>query len=182
MISFNNILVSVLIPAVEHSLIYGVLSGFCAFFWLAFSKKEKEFLSSISAFLSALGVFSVIAWIVLIFLTPFNSKTPLILWFCGAFLGVVIAFFSERKYLNVVEKVLKASTKKSDLERDKKTDVREIEKFLPVKKENYDPKQYFKDDAFFIGLDKDNAPIYWKEATLPHIQVCGMTGSGKGVF
>ena len=45
MISFNNILVSVLIPAVEHSLIYGVLSGFCAFFWLAFSKKEKEFLT-----------------------------------------------------------------------------------------------------------------------------------------
>jgi hypothetical protein len=46
---------------------------------------------------------------------------------------------------------LTASTKKSDLERDKKTDVREIEKFLPVQKEKFDPKKYFKDDAFFIG-------------------------------
>ncbi len=60
---------------------------------------------------------------------------PLILWFGGAFLGVVIAFYSERKYLHIIEKVLTASTKKSDLERDKKTDVREIEKFLPVQKE-----------------------------------------------
>lgn len=182
MISFNNILISVLIPAVEYSLVYGAISGFSAFFWLAFSRKEKEFLSSIFACFSALGVFSVVAWIVLIFLTPLNSKMPLILWFGGAFLGVVIAFYSERKYLHIIEKVLTASTKKSDLERDKKTDVREIEKFLPVQKEKFDPKKYFKDDAFFIGLDRENSPIYWNEPTIPHIQVCGMTGSGKGVF
>ncbi|WP_375591508.1 type IV secretory system conjugative DNA transfer family protein [Acinetobacter baumannii] len=182
MISFHNVLADVLIPAVEYSLVYGVITGFFSFFWLAFSKKEKEFLSSICAFLSALGVFSVVAWLVLIVLTPFNSKTPLILWFCGALLGVVIAFFAERKYLHVFEKVLKASTKKSDLERDKKTDVREIEKFLPVQKESYDPKKYFKKDAFFIGLNEKEEPIYWNEKTLPHIQVCGMTGSGKGVF
>ncbi len=54
MISFNNILISVLIPAVEYSLVYGTISGFSAFFWLAFSRKEKEFLSSIFACFSAL--------------------------------------------------------------------------------------------------------------------------------
>jgi hypothetical protein len=160
MISFNNILISVLIPAVEYSLVYGTISGFSAFFWLAFSRKEKEFLSSIFACFSALGVFSVVAWIVLIFLTPLNSKMPLILWFGGAFLGVVIAFYSERKYLHIIEKVLTASTKKSDLERDKKTDVREIEKFLPVQKEKFDPKKYFKDDT---------PPRCWENFLIPRI-------------
>jgi hypothetical protein len=182
MISFNNIVISVLIPAIEYSLIYGVISGFSVFFWLAFSKKEKEFLSTLFASFCALGAFSALAWIILIFSTPFNSKTPLIVWFCGVFLGVVIAFFAERKYLHRIEKIFKASTKKSDLERDKKTDVREIEKFLPTQKKAYDPKKYFKKDAFFIGLNEKNEPIYWFEKTLPHIQACGMTGSGKGVF
>lgn len=73
-------------------------------------------------------------------------------------------------------------TKKSSLERNKKTDVREIGGFLPDVQKPYDPRNFFDlKKGFFLGLDCQNK-AYWPQATLPHVQVVGTTGAGKGVM
>jgi len=35
--------------------------------------------------------------------------------------------------------------------------------------------------GFFMGLDEAGEPVYWQDS-LPHIQVAGTTGAGKGIF
>jgi type IV secretory pathway TraG/TraD family ATPase VirD4 len=72
-------------------------------------------------------------------------------------------------------------TKRSSLERNKKTDVREISQFLPEVEKQYDPRQYFSQKkGFFLGLNGESK-AFWAASTLPHVQVVGTTGAGKGV-
>lgn len=73
-------------------------------------------------------------------------------------------------------------TKKTRLERNQKTDVRNIQDFLPEPAGQYDPTKYFKSEGYFLGLGKDNKPVYFKEDRLPHVQVNGFSGSGKSIF
>lgn len=73
-------------------------------------------------------------------------------------------------------------TKKTRLERNQKTDVRNIQDFLPEPAGKYDPTKYFKSEGYFLGLGKENKPVYFKEERLPHVQVNGLTGGGKSVF
>lgn len=80
------------------------------------------------------------------------------------------------------QNVTSKNAKKSVLERDSKSDIRDLEEFSTQIKKDYDPKKYFRKNSFFLALDEKDKPIYWPENTLPHIQICGMTGSGKGVF
>ncbi len=73
-------------------------------------------------------------------------------------------------------------TKKTRLERNQKTDVRNIQDFLPAPAGKYDPTKYFKTKGYFLGINKENKPTYFEEEILPHTQVNGFSGSGKGVF
>jgi len=51
-----------------------------------------------------------------------------------------------------------------------------------IKKINYDVKEYFVKDRFFIGLNKNKKPIYLSPTDLTtHIQVVGPSGVGKTV-
>jgi hypothetical protein len=47
--------------------------------------------------------------------------------------------------------------------------------------DGYDPKEYFVKGKYFLGLGEDGKPVYWEES-LPHVQIAGTTGAGKGVF
>lgn len=73
-------------------------------------------------------------------------------------------------------------TKKSTLERNKKTDVRDINSFLPSPSGAYDPTQFFKKNAILLGIEGLGKPVYFSESILPHVQVVGTTGGGKGVI
>ena len=75
-----------------------------------------------------------------------------------------------------------AMTKKSSLERNKKTDVRNIDLHIPQKLTPHDPKKYFKKNAIYLGLGEALKPFYFPAAVLPHVQVAGTTGAGKGVI
>jgi len=74
--------------------------------------------------------------------------------------------------------------KRSALERNRRTDVREISKFLPQPIGQFDPLRYIDDErGIFVGLSEVYQPIFipyekWKKS---HLLLSGQTGSGKGV-
>ena len=119
-----------------------------------------------------------------VFLKIFFKYTPIIhiQFFKAAGLGFILAIVFQRIWIYWNQNTASKNAKKSVLERDTKSDIRDLEEFSTQIKQDYDPKKYFRESGFFLALDEKNKPIYWPENTLPHIQICGMTGSGKGVF
>ncbi|HAU5635950.1 type IV secretory system conjugative DNA transfer family protein [Citrobacter amalonaticus] len=73
--------------------------------------------------------------------------------------------------------------KKSKLERNTRTDVRDVRDMLPDSVE-YDPLEYIDlSRGVFIGLDNDDQPQYIsvREFQSQHADIIGTTGSGKGI-
>lgn len=103
------------------------------------------------------------------------------LWFGSA----AVALLWLRYGLPLLDRVLAMINKKSHLERNHKTDVREIHKFLPAAALEFQPLEHVDlDKGIFLGLDEDEKPIYINipsSTSAPHIQVAGTTGAGKGV-
>jgi hypothetical protein len=108
--------------------------------------------------------------------------TDLVVW--GAFLatGVVIALSVLRFFTPVLEKIKRKLTLKTSMERNTKIDVRRITDFLPKGGHTYNPEKYFKKGDYFLGLNEKDKPIYYGSGRLPHVQIAGSTGTGKGVF
>lgn len=98
--------------------------------------------------------------------------------------GLVLAFAWLRYAQPSIAVVLSKIKRSSSLERNKKTDVREIGKFLPTSVD-FDPLRHINlKKGIFLGLDENRKPVFLNVATgisAPHIQVVGTTGSGKGV-
>lgn len=84
-----------------------------------------------------------------------------------------------------VNAVLVRFKRSTSLERNTKTDVREIEKFLPRRGLEFDPEKFIDPrKGLFLGLDEKKKPIYIDfpgGTAVPHVQVAGTTGIGKGV-
>lgn len=175
-----SMLMNTLIFFVEYRIYFGLACGFFAFFAMNFYKK-KELLSRLCGFLSVICLASPASWFLLAHFTFYHKLYDLYTWTFCVLVGFVVAIFFDRKSLFFLDKIINKLTKKSGIERNKKTDVRDIETFLPSEIASYDPKKYFREDRFFIGLDEKNKPIY-HDSALPHIQIVGMTGSGKGVL
>lgn len=177
MIELHFKLFSLLLPFVKNSLIFGFTGGFFLFFVFEAQRFEKKNLEAVCIMISGFTLLAPLGWGLLKFFFEANYLS-LVLYFVGAAVGFCLAIYLERKYLGLFEKKLKEHTKNSDLEREGKTDIRKISGEAG---EAYDPKKYFKEGAWFLGLDQTGAPIYHEGKTLPHVEVCGMTGSGKGV-
>lgn len=98
--------------------------------------------------------------------------------------GILLAFAWLRYAQPSIAVVLSKIKRTSSLERNKKTDVREIGKFLPASIE-FDPLRHFNfKKGIFMGVDEKHKPVFINVPTgtsAPHIQVVGTTGSGKGV-
>jgi type IV secretory pathway TraG/TraD family ATPase VirD4 len=165
---------------IKNNIFFGLMCGFFLFFTISFAK-NREMLSGICGVFTLIGTGTGFSWFLLNSFTAYNKKTDLYLWIIAVVIGFIVAIAIERKYLFSLDKIIEKLTRKSSLERNKKTDVRSISDFLPTSSEPYDPSQFYKKGSFFIGLDESNKPVY-HHGDLPHIQVVGMTGSGKGVF
>ncbi len=100
---------------------------------------------------------------------------------CVGVVGVIAAL---RFFPRAADRVRSKLTAKTELERNKKTDVREINNFLP-KPLDFNPLKYIdQEKGIFLGLDEQQKPIYIPAGSgnnAPHIQVIGTTGAGKGV-
>lgn len=176
---------SVLIATVKLSVFGGFAVGL--FLPVVFSiEKRESFASYAAATLSTFGTFPLAAWAAIVFLFGFSiSVWWLGLWFGGLLLGWVALILGGRLSSPVVDRFKHAVTKRSDLERNRKTDVREIQKFLPSNAVQFDPGPFFDlDKGVFLGLDEKKEPLYIQMpggTSAPHIQVIGTTGAGKGV-
>lgn len=74
-----------------------------------------------------------------------------------------------------------AATLKTGLERNKKTDVRNIHQLLPAVAAAFDPVRFWRSGKTFIGLGAGGKPVEAPER-FPHMLVLGTTGAGKGVI
>lgn len=101
--------------------------------------------------------------------------------FTGA--GLIFHLIIRRLLAGEIDSLKHKIIKKSQLERNTRTDVREVKEMLPVSV-SYDPLTFIDlEKGIFIGLDKSNCPQYIsiKEFQSQHADIIGTTGSGKGV-
>lgn len=99
-------------------------------------------------------------------------------------LGVILAIIWLRMGVQTVDRMMDRLSVKTGLERDKKTDIRHIDKVLPPEIRAYDPTRFFKPGkGVFVGLDPRRWPIYCAGDVFDesHVLLCGRTRSGKGV-
>lgn len=167
------------------SVVGGLMAAVLVAFALEAGAEEVpgQILLALAGMLIAAGP---VVWLIFnFFLAPRIGANTLPIWHMGAFgVGSIMGFISGvlliRRFTPLIERTKKQLTLRTRLERNRKTDVREIESFVPKQKEGYDPRKYFKPDHYFLGLGETGEPIYWP-GRLPHVQVVGTTGCGKGV-
>lgn len=105
-------------------------------------------------------------------------------WGLGMLAAVVVAFLWLRHGQDHAERLRARFTKRSALERNKRTDVREIDSFLPAEIGKFDPLKFVQPSrGLFVGLDENRMPVYIDSETwrLSHVLLSGRTRSGKGV-
>lgn len=108
-----------------------------------------------------------------------------LVWFGLWIGGATMAVFWFRVVTPRINSMLVRFKKTTVLERNRKSDVREIAKFLPKAATVFDPVKFINlKKGVFLGLDESRRPVYFNlqhGASVPHIQVVGTTGAGKGV-
>jgi hypothetical protein len=76
-------------------------------------------------------------------------------------------------------------TRRTNLERNRKTDVREIHKFIPPPlAKGFDPRNFFNPKkGIFVGLSEQRKPVYlpYDDLRSQHVLLTGRTRWGKGV-
>jgi hypothetical protein len=102
------------------------------------------------------------------------------LWIFGATLAVFWLRFASPRFNAFLGKFKKATA----MERNRRSDVRDIAKFLPQAAIDFDPLKFIElDKGVFLGLDENKKPVYINipiGKTAPNVQVTGTTGAGKG--
>lgn len=115
-----------------------------------------------------------------------GSNTSPILWvaliaFTAA--GIIFHYATRRLLTPELDKLKHKLIKKSSLERNVRTDVRNVKSLLP-KTEHYNPADYIDlNKGIFVGLDEHHQPMYipvsdWQKQ---HAAIIGTTGAGKCV-
>lgn len=105
-------------------------------------------------------------------------------WLFAFSVGIGGALYWHRTWVPRMNYFASKLTKKTQLERNRKTDVREIGKFLPAETGSYDPQRFIDDrKGLFIGLDEKKKPVYidYDASRIQHMLLTGRTRSGKGV-
>jgi hypothetical protein len=101
--------------------------------------------------------------------------------------GCAVWLFLVRHLLPSINSFFHRMTRRSALERNQRTDVRDIKKHLPQAKSDYNPERWLSANpqkkGLFIGLCERGKPVYisysqWRSS---HLQIVGTSGCGKGV-
>lgn len=115
-----------------------------------------------------------------------NTLTNIPLWILTlsfTAVGLIFHLTARRLLAGEIDSLKHRLIKKSKLERNTRTDVRDVKDMLP-ESVTYNPLDYIDlAKGIFIGLDKDNQPQYItiKAFQSQHAAIIGTTGSGKGV-
>lgn len=102
----------------------------------------------------------------------------------GFLIAAFVMFKIIQFFISKTDDSVAAATKRTNQERDTRTDIRKIDHYLPKAKQEFNPEKYFKKAKVFGGLDSNNQPAYiqqdiWRSS---HVDIVGTTGSGKGVM
>jgi hypothetical protein len=162
----------------------GIPAGAAVIFMLDAGKQEKEEARVFWASISFLCVALPALWFVADWLGKEPEVSYLIVFCVSVAFGLWAGVWMLRKLPPLLERFGQDFTKKTASERNKKTDVREISKHLPDVKKTFQPEKFFKNESVFIGIDEKSKPVAIEKSsfkTMPHIQVVGTTGAGKGV-
>ncbi|EKN6170298.1 MFS transporter [Yersinia enterocolitica] len=179
----------------QHQLLLALLSGLTLPFIVPLKRDEHEkapiwqrVIICLSLLCFIFGTISPATSYVLRFLYParLEVSTPVILWailISFTVVGVIFHYVARRVLSPEIDKLKRKMVKKTSLERNTRTDVREIKALLPTT-EKYDPEQFIDlTKGVFIGLNENRDPQYiplsdWQKQ---HADVIGTTGAGKGV-
>lgn len=179
----------------QHQLLLALLSGLTLPFIVPLKRDEHEkapiwqrVIICFSLLCFIFGTISPATSYVLRFLYParLEVSTPVILWailISFTLIGVIFHYVARRVLSPEIDKLKRKMVKKTSLERNTRTDVREIKALLPTT-EKYDPEQFIDlKKGVFIGLNENRDPQYiplsdWQKQ---HADVIGTTGAGKGV-
>lgn len=177
---------------IDPGLWFGLFSFFWPFAVDRFHRLVRR--DDMSIVLSVLGSFSLIPAMGGVAVTNFaGAKSPvgvipveLMVYYFSLFgAGVAVGFGFLREGSSLLDKFKARATKHTTLERNKKTDVRDIHKILPPPlAEGFDPRNYYDlKKGVFVGLNEQRRPIYldYQDLRIRHLLLTGMTRAGKGV-
>lgn len=107
----------------------------------------------------------------------------------GTVAGVIAALAAARWIQPWINKQAAAKSRRSELERNQRTDVRTIQEHMPRADKAYDATRFLprdpKKEGVLVGLggQKGNDPVRvdYEKFRTSHVQVVGTTGTGKGV-
>ncbi|MDY9966680.1 type IV secretion system DNA-binding domain-containig protein (plasmid) [Klebsiella pneumoniae] len=174
----------------------GFLSVFLGLIYLTANLEKRQKLQSLGLLSLVIGLINPLGyfWIPLlrsyVYSVDYELLFPLgflALTLGSAFLGFAAWLGWTRYCVPFINKYLHQFTRRTELERNRKTDVREIEKFLPTAKLDYNPDKWLSVDpkktGLFAGINELGKPIFipyekWRSA---HVQIVGTSGFGKGV-
>ena len=121
---------------------------------------------------------------------PYWDNNALFSWHVGVFvgqflIGLAVTVLSIRQSSGFMQRVRAEWVRRSPLAREVRTDIRTVHEFLPQAQEPYDPTEFFVgQDQLFLGLSASGKPVHiqqdlWRKS---HVDIVGMTGSGKGIL
>jgi len=168
---------------------FQLIGLFSGFFVLAANREEDD---SWRPWLSTLGGLSFLplaAFTGLMMLSTVLGMTPpaerqLMPWGVAFVVGIVLAFTWLRYGVQQGETLRSRFSRRSHLERNRRTDVRELDSILPPAIGQFDARRFIDEShGYFVGLDERKKPIFiptdaWR---LSHVLLSGRTRSGKGV-
>lgn len=170
-----------------HSWYLGALSGCFLMAWNAKEESRMKIPLLVAGLFSLIPLFAFVAVPYLAYSAKTNverSGTASALWIGATIISLCLTIWWLRYGVQTVERVKSKLTRSSALERNKKTDIREIDTFLPSDKKRFDPLKFINyKKGFFVGLSEDDRPIYIRRSDweTSHILLTGRTRSGKGV-
>lgn len=167
----------------------GLLFGVCSTLsWLNRENKAGGLFASIAltALIFQLGFYFAIPYLALHFANSVFNLPIHHLWgfAIGAITGIAAVILLIRYTSPYIEVIKHRLTKANSTERNRKTDIRQIDVHLPNTQSTFDPTKYYNDNkGIFFGLNEQRKPVYisWQQWRKSHVDVIGTTGSGKGV-
>lgn len=149
----------------------GLLTGLFGIYAIAAHRKQAYLLGEITAYIAVIGLLGLVS--------VWGELLGILLWVACLTLGLAGSVWWYRVGVQHQENFLARLTRRSGLVRVGRTDVREVSSLLPHPRQEYDPRDFYQQGEFFMGLDEHGQPLAWA-GPLPHVAIAGTTGSGKG--
>lgn len=170
------------------------IGAFSIFIVAAFNLQKESKLHKIFWALASLSLLAPVLHSLIYLLINYSTdgrvSPPLphlasLVWLGTFFGGIAAAALWLRYAPQHLNKTLARFTRKTELERNTKTDVRMIHKHLPTALEFESVDYIDETKGVFFGMNENREPVYAElggSTSIPHCEVIGTTGAGKGVL